>query len=103
VAALEKDQEKCDEKEMFIRDCFDWFFYYVDQIQHHIDRRLIEFEDVGHVFKPYAKKLAPDRAVHEAFMEYHHYDLAQKFWASYAAYNNGVTIQDSKAARNAAG
>ena len=68
MAALRKSQKECDPKEVFLRNCFDWFFYYVDQIQHYIDRTLISFDDVGHIFKPYARKLAHHRDTCNAFM-----------------------------------
>lgn len=95
VAALKKAPGECDESDALIRDCFDWFFYYVDQIQHHIERKLISLEDVRHIFRPYAKKLARHREVHEAFMEFHDYDLARKFWAAYPEYRTSLTVNQA--------
>jgi hypothetical protein len=103
VKLLGKPQEECNTEEAFVRDCFDWFFFSVDQIQHYIDRNLIEFEDVAPVFKPYAKKLAPNREVHESFMKYHDYDLALKFWRSFPEYVFGESPRsDAEAKRKAA-
>ena len=59
LAALAKNTAHSpDPKEAFIRDCFDWFFFRVDRIQHYISRGLIEFEDVSAVFKSTRRKSA---------------------------------------------
>ena len=84
LSALQKKQPDClGEPETYIQDCFDWFFYYIDRIQHYIDRGLITFADVSSVFKPYAKKIGCEKKVYEKFMLAKHYDLALQFWNQY--------------------
>jgi len=87
LAALAKDQKKCtgkqNEVDRFIRDCFDWFFYYVGRIEHAISIKLIKFEDVAPVFRPYAKIIGSNPEMYRSFMDSHDYDLARKFWDRY--------------------
>lgn len=67
-------------KDAFIRDCFDWFFYRVDRIQHYINRGLIDFEDVRAVFKIYANEISTNWKIYDAFLTFHDYDLARLFF-----------------------
>jgi len=71
------------DKDVFIRDCFDWLFYRVDRIEHYIRRQLIDFADVESVFRPYAKQIAKDRQTYEDFWSFHDYDLARQFFDRY--------------------
>lgn len=92
LSALEKEQKECrDEVETFVRDCFDWFFYYIDRIEHYISIKLIRFEDVGPVFKPYVKIIERDKYIYVKFMNGHEYELAGKFWARYSEKENQRT------------
>jgi hypothetical protein len=87
LGALQKAQKECagEEKEVerFIRDCFDWFFYYVGRIEHAIRIKLIKFEDVAPVFRPYAKIIKDNRETYLMFITSHDYDLAAMFWQRY--------------------
>lgn len=48
LTALEKEQKDCkDDAERFIRDCFDWFFYFIDRIEHYVTVKLIRFDGVA--------------------------------------------------------
>jgi hypothetical protein len=76
------------DKDVFIRDCFDWFFYRVDRIEHYIRRKLIDFADVESVFRPYANQIAKDRQTYEDFLAFHEYDLARQFFNRYGAVNS---------------
>lgn len=67
-------------KDAFIRDCFDWFFYRVDRIQHYINRGLIDFDDVKPVFHIYAKEIDKHREIYDAFLAFHAYHLARSFF-----------------------
>lgn len=81
LAALEKNTAYSpNPKDAFIRDCFDWFFYRVDRIQHYINRGLIDFEDVRAVFKIYAKEISTNWKIYDAFLTFHDYDLARLFF-----------------------
>lgn len=63
--------ERCDDKSAYIRDCFDWFFYRVDRIEHYIRRGLIEFDDVKDVFKVYASELTRHEQEYSDFLRFH--------------------------------
>lgn len=84
LAALARQPSECnDETDAFVRDCFDWFLYYMDRLEHYIRTGLITFEDVAPVFRTYAEKLAKNRSVYENFLRSHEYDLAMSFWKRY--------------------
>ena len=84
LAALRLNKgEACDDRSRYIRDCFDWFFYRVDQIEHYIRRKLIQFDDVNVVFVSYARQVANHPEVFGGFLEFHEYDLARAFFARY--------------------
>jgi hypothetical protein len=86
ISALRKNHASPEnDKEVFIRDCFDWFFYRVDRIEHYIRRKLIDFADVESVFRSYAKQIAKDRQTYEDFLAFHEYDLARQFFDRYGA------------------
>jgi len=72
--------ESCDEQCAYIRDCFDWFFYRVDRIEHDIRRGLIQFEDVQEVFKVYAREVGYHEDVFNSFLRFHEYNLAREFF-----------------------
>jgi hypothetical protein len=81
LAALAKNTAPSPEaKDAYIRDCFDWFFYRVDRIQHYINRGLIDFEDVRDVFRVYARDIKKDWKTYDDFFAYHEYDLARQFF-----------------------
>ena len=82
--ALSKSPASCSEVETYIRDCFDWFFYFVDRIEHAIQINLITDVDVLPVFTPYDEKLRADGPMYDAFLAAHRYLLARKFFDRYA-------------------
>lgn len=75
--------DACSEWQAYIRDCFDWFFYRVDRIEHYIRRGLIQFEDVKDVFSVYAREVAAHKDVFGDFLQFHQYNLAREFFARY--------------------
>jgi hypothetical protein len=88
LPALQKDQQsECRDKDFYIHNAFDWFFYYVDRIQHYIDRELIQYEDVRSVFKPYARKIGQHHDLYDKFLSSHDYDLARKFFQKFPEYH----------------
>jgi hypothetical protein len=90
IEALKKNgKEVLKPKEIYIRDCFDWFFYRIDRIEHYIRRGLIDFEDVRAVFKIYAQVTAKDRPVYDDFLAFHQYELAQDFFRRYLVEQGG--------------
>ena len=84
LAALKKNGESSPSKvDEYIRDCFDWFFYRIDRIQHYINRKLIDRKDVESVFRSYARLVAHDRDTFHAFLDFHEYSLAKEFFENY--------------------
>jgi hypothetical protein len=80
LAALAKTKDKdSDQKETYIRDSFDWFFYYLDRIEHYIETGLIEYIDVAAVFRPYVRKIRKDVDVYRQFITSRDYELVPKF------------------------
>jgi hypothetical protein len=85
ISALKKSYNECSDIEHDIVYCFDWFFYFIDRIEHYIRTKLIEFEDVEDVFRPYNEKIKKHEQVFETFMNMHSYKLANDFWKRYGA------------------
>lgn len=84
LAALKMNKmPPASDEDVYIRDCFDWFFYRVDRIQHYIDRGLIDLEDVRSVFLPYARELRKNAETFNSFLDFHEYRLARKFFDRY--------------------
>jgi hypothetical protein len=85
LEALKKNgKEDRKPKDIYVRDCFDWYFYRIDRIEHYIRRGLIDFEDVRAVFKVYAQETAKRRRVYDDFLVFHQYELAQEFFRRYS-------------------
>jgi hypothetical protein len=83
IPALGKLQSECSDLEQNIVDCFDWFFYFIDRIEHYRRTNLIEFEDVKDVFSIYSKKIKKHEELYENFMKAHSYELAIAFWKQF--------------------
>jgi hypothetical protein len=89
IQALGKNKgEPKNQKDAYIRDCFDWFFFRVDRIEHYIRRELTEFEDVQAVFTVYGEEIAKHRQVYEDFLAFHKYSLAKCFFARCPEHKN---------------
>jgi len=85
IPALRKRYSECSEVDQDVVYCFDWFFYFIDRIEHYITTNLIQFADVEDVFRQYSQKIRDDRQVYEDFMKAHGYTLAIAFWRRYGA------------------
>lgn len=89
LRALGKNKgEDKDQKDSYIRDSFDWFFFRLDRIEHYIRRGFTEFEDVQAVFTIYAEEIAKDKLIYEDFLDFHKYSLAKCFLARFPEYKN---------------
>lgn len=81
LAVLSKAPKSAfDEKEIFITECFDCFFYLIDHIENSVRIKLISFEDVDAPLRRYAKKIRAHRGTYENFMKSHEYSLAIEFF-----------------------
>lgn len=99
INVLKLPRRDCkDETYIFIQDCFDWFFYFVDRIAHSINRRLIDRVDVDAIFRPYARILGEDWPVFESFMSSRQYELAKNFFRSYSEFKDSQLTKAASAA-----
>jgi hypothetical protein len=80
LPVLKKPQREVTGVEQDIVYCFDWFFYYINRIEHYIRTNLIASEDVSDIAKLYGGKIRANASAYEAFMQKHSYDLAIEFW-----------------------
>ncbi len=79
IAALCKTQlAALNNKERYVRECFDYFFYLLDRIEHNIEIELINFADVESPLQPYVKKINEQQQVYDGFMKAQMYELARK-------------------------
>lgn len=90
LRALAEDEG---ENSAYIRDCFDWFFYRVDRIEHYIRRGLISFEDVKDVFVVYARQIHLHARIYADFLRFHEYQLATAFFARYSARKRSLSVR----------
>lgn len=75
------------DKEHYILDCFDWFFYYIDRSEQHIVDGLFLFDNVKYIFFPYFKKIYQNKELYETFMKERCYLLAPNFWKRFEKEN----------------
>jgi len=73
------------DREHYILDCFDWFFYYIDRTEQHIADGLFLFDNVKFIFYPYFKKISQNKELYEVFMKERYYLLAPNFWKRFEA------------------
>lgn len=84
ITALGKNNgETCNDTERYIRDCFDWFFYRLDQIEHYVRRGFVDFEDVEAAFEAYVP-IIKYQVAFEGFLKFHGYMLAKDFFNRFA-------------------
>jgi hypothetical protein len=85
IPALKKSQSECSDLDQDIISCFDWFFYFINRIEHYIGTDLIKFEDVEDIWRLYGEKIKRQEEVYETFMITHSYKLAIDFWKQHGA------------------
>jgi hypothetical protein len=69
--------DKEDTKSVFIRDCFDMLFYYLDRFEHLIEAGLTTFEDVQLPIEYYVDMMAEHKVVIAAYI---HACKYKKIW-----------------------
>lgn len=74
-----KDRSYTD-REHYILDCFDWFFYYIDRTEQHIADGLFLFDNVKYIFYPYYRKIYQNKELYLLFMKERYYLLATDFF-----------------------
>jgi hypothetical protein len=88
LCALRISELHFNDKESYIRDCFDHFFGVMQILQHYIEIDLIEFKDVTYPFTYYAQLMNRKRRSYNYFInEYHRKagDFLERFevWANF--------------------
>ncbi|HEV2762735.1 MAG TPA: hypothetical protein VGV38_07065, partial [Pyrinomonadaceae bacterium] len=87
-AAIRVVEKSFNDKEKFIRDCFDQFFGHMQIIEHYISVKLIEFKDVRYPFDYYIKSgLLKNRAAFKNFVETYHHPRATKFLSRFKGWD----------------
>ncbi|MGB7290926.1 MAG: hypothetical protein WBD99_01970 [Thermodesulfobacteriota bacterium] len=79
LSALRTRQLSFEDKEVFIRDCFDHVFDAFERLEHFIRINVVHFSDVEFEFGYYAKKLSEQREVFNNFLSQYGYKLALMF------------------------
>jgi hypothetical protein len=80
IPALTKSQSAVSPTEQDIVYCFDWFFYFINRIEHYIRTNLIAPEDVEDILMLYRGKIKRHESEFNAFMISRSYNLATAFW-----------------------
>ena len=101
LTAICADPSSCKSpRDVYIRDCFDWFLYYLDRIEHYIHTNYIDFVDVKSVFKPYARKLIQDISTYNHLIQAREYEGTTAFLGRYHSLlipsKNISTIPDNR-------
>ncbi|MDT4806220.1 hypothetical protein FQZ97_390470 [compost metagenome] len=67
------------ERDAYIRDCFEKFFDHLSMIEHLISIDYINFEDIAVPVRYYAKKIIDHRHAYDPFLDAYGYDMAKRF------------------------
>ena len=76
-----------DDKEVYIRDCFDTLFSYLSYLEVAVNSKLFPFNFLKHSFEYNARLLGRRQAVMEKFMRAYSYDEAIKFLGRFQGWN----------------
>lgn len=74
--SLDINKTKLSKKDQYIRDCFDDFFYAVDQIKRALDMKVIKIEDVSSSLMYQAERMRDSKEIFEKYMKTYKYDKA---------------------------
>jgi hypothetical protein len=86
--------------ETYVVDCFDWFLYYVDRLEHYIQNRLILFEDVADTMRPYVRTLVSRNVPIDALIKTRGYRQVHAFLNRYADVERHAHVQPGSAPLN---
>jgi hypothetical protein len=87
VKALRITNLRFDDKEKFIRDCFDCFFYHIAILEHSIQRKLIQFADIRFPIDYYVNKMSQNPAVFRGFDLEYGYEKVVAFLERFPEWN----------------
>ncbi|ESS71329.1 hypothetical protein MGMO_107c00050 [Methyloglobulus morosus KoM1] len=84
-----ESSDPLDSKTIFVRDCFDRFFYFMGVFEHYIFRKLVDFEDVRYPMEYYVKYLKSSNPNQQDYDESHF-----KYFEKYITRYNYKYAQD---------
>ena len=90
--ALRTSPTNFNQKEKYVRDCFDTFFGKMQTTEHYILISLVIFEDVEYPFNYFAGKLAQNRQVVQRFLEKYEYHKALAFLSRLDNWKTNATV-----------
>jgi hypothetical protein len=79
VSALRTTNLDFNDKEKYVRDCFDYFFGMMEIIEHYITIKLIEIEDVRYPFRYFLTKLNRERDTYDNYLNEYGFKNASIF------------------------
>lgn len=87
-----------DDKEVYIRDCFDSLFNYFERIQHFIDIKLIDFQDVVFPVDYYVFRIMYDQPyiIFKCYFRKYGYRKTEVFFEQLPAYKNNIGANEKK-------
>ncbi|MDZ7263694.1 MAG: hypothetical protein ONB16_03860 [candidate division KSB1 bacterium] len=94
VRSLDPEMQDEDRRSIFIRECFDGLFYYLDRFEHFIKIGLITFEDVAVPLQYYATIMSKQKSVYMNYITLTQFERALIFLNRFSAWKN-VKIKES--------
>lgn len=99
LKALRVSNLAFDDKETFIRDCFDSLFYFMAMIEHYIHSDLVRVEDVAFPLDYYMKIINRNREVFDRFLTHYKLDRTVRFMKRLDGYKEeALAIQSTPTA-----
>lgn len=89
LSALRTTNTVFSDKEMFVRDSFDKWLYYLGIFEHHISRDLIDFMDIEYPVEYYVGLMARDGAVFEEYLRRYGFGRTLSFLARFESWGRG--------------
>jgi hypothetical protein len=84
VEALKKDRTRATgPKDEYVWRCFDWLFFRIDRLEHHVGSDFLLFEDIVDVFRPYVAKIRTQRERYRHLLATQDYRNVERFLARF--------------------
>jgi hypothetical protein len=77
--ALSKRDDSIDDKDQYLRDCFDSLFYYFGLFEHYIMRGLVQYEDLASPIHYYLRRLTMHLDVVVPYLKDYDFDRTERF------------------------
>lgn len=98
IALRTKNDLGFDNKQVYIRDCFDSLFNYIERIQHFIDIKLIDFEDVIFPINYYVLRIMYDQPyiIFKSYFRKYGYKKTEFFFEKLPAYKDKIKFNENR-------